>query len=61
MHPFQNLFHGEMHMGDSNLPKQFQLILMPGFQEINPSNLQPFLVFLDIHASIDHNFAMGGA
>jgi len=61
MHPLQNLFHGEMHIGDSNLPKQFQLIPITGFQEIDPCNPQPFSVFLDIRPSIDHNFAMGGA
>jgi len=48
-------------MGDSNVSKQFQPIPMPGFQEIDPCNLQPFSIFLDIRASIDHNFAMGGA
>ena len=48
-------------MGASNLPKQFQPILMHGFQEIDLYNLEPFSVFLDIHASIDHNCAMGGA
>lgn len=61
MHPFQSLFHGDMHMGDSNLPKQFQPILMHGFREIDLWNLQSFFIFFEICASIDHDFAMGGA
>ena len=61
VHLFQNLFHGEMHMGDGNLPKQFQPIPMHGFWEIDLWNLQPFSIFLEICASIDHNFSMGGA
>jgi len=48
-------------MGDSNLPKKFQLILTHGFREIDLCNLQSFSIFLEICASIDHNFAMGGA
>ncbi len=61
VHPFQNLFHGEMHMGDSSLPKQFQPIPMHGFREIDLWNLQPFSIFLEIRASIDHEFDMGDA
>ena len=61
VHPFQNLFHGEMHMGDSSLPKQFQPIPMHDFREIDLFILQPFSIFLEICASIDLNFAMGGA
>ena len=48
-------------MGDSSLPKQFQPILMHSFREIDLCNLQPFSIFLEICASIDRNFAMGGA
>ena len=61
VHPFQNLFDGEMHMGDSSLPKQFQPIPMHGFREIDLWNLQPFSIFLEIRASIDHDFTMGDA
>ena len=61
VHPFQNLVHGEMHMDDSSLPKQFQPIPMHGFREIELWNLQPFSNFLEIRASIDHEFAMGDA
>jgi len=50
-----------MHMGDSSLPKQFQLILMHGFREIDLYNLQQFSIFLEICTSIDRNFAIGGA
>ena len=48
-----------MHMDDDNMPKKFQKILMHDFQEIGLHHLQPFLVFLEIHASIDQNFYMG--
>ena len=61
MHPFQNLFHGDMHMSDGNLPKQFQPIPKHGFREIDLWNLQPFSIFLEIRASIDHDFSMGDA
>ena len=61
VHLFQNLFHGEMYMGHSSLLKQFQSIPMHGFREIDLWNLQPFSIFLEICASIDHDFAMGGA
>ena len=50
-----------MHMGDSNLPKQFQPIRMHGFREIDLWNLQTFSIFLEIRASIDKEFAMGDA
>ena len=46
-------------MGDSSLPKQFQPFPMHGFQEIDLLNFQSFSIFLEICASIDHNFAMG--
>ena len=48
-------------MGDGNMPKQFYSIPMHGFQEIGLHHLKPFSVFLEIHASIDQNFSMGGA
>ena len=32
MHPFSNLFHGEMDMDDGNMLKQFQQILVHSFQ-----------------------------
>lgn len=60
-HPFQNLFHGEMHMDDSSLPKQFQPIPMHGFREIELWKLEPFSNFLEIRSSIDHEFHMGDA
>jgi len=50
-----------MNMDDSSLPKQFQPILMHGFWEIDLWNIQPFSIFLEICASIDRNFSMGGA
>ena len=50
-----------MHVSDGNLPKKFQPIPMHGFQEIDLWNLQPFSIFLEIRASIDHEFAMGDA
>ena len=50
-----------MHMDDSSLPKQFQPIPMHSFQEIDLWNLQPFSIFLEIRASIDHEFAMRDA
>ena len=50
-----------MHVGDSSLPKQFQSILMRGFQEIDLWNIQIFSIFLEIRASIDHEFDMGDA
>lgn len=40
------MFHGEMHMGDGNILKQFQQILMHNFWEIDLHHLQPFLSFL---------------
>ena len=43
-------------MDDGNIPKQFQKISMHGFQEINPHHLQPFFIFLEIHASIAQVF-----
>lgn len=46
-------------MDDGNMPKEFQKILVHGFQEIGLHHLQPFLVFLEIHASIEQNFSMG--
>ena len=46
-------------MDDSNIPKQFQQIPLHGFQEIDLPHLQPFLVFLEIHASINQNVPMG--
>jgi len=61
VHPFKKKFHGEIHMGDGNMPKQFYSIPMHGFQEIGLHHLKPFSVFLEIHASIDQNFSMGGA
>jgi len=42
-------------MDDGNMPKKFQQISMHGFQEIG----QPFLVFLNICASIDQFVFMG--
>ena len=59
VHPFKNLFHGEMHMDTGNMLKQFQKFLAHSFQEIDLHHLQPFLFFLEIHASIDQNFSMG--
>ena len=61
MHPFKKRFHGEMHIDDGNMPKQFQPIPVHSFQEIDLHHLQPFSVFLEIHASIDQNFPMGCA
>lgn len=48
-------------MDGGNMPKKFQQILVHGFQEIDLHHLQPFLVFLEIRASIDQNFSVGGA
>jgi len=45
-----------MHMDDGNMPKKFQQILVHSFQEIGLHHLQPFLVLLEIHASIDKFF-----
>ena len=56
VNPFKNLFHGEVHMDDGNMPKKFPQILVHGFQEIDLHHLQPFLVFLEIHASINFFF-----
>ena len=61
VHPFQNLFHGDMHVSDGNLPKQFQPIPMHGFWEINLWIIQPFSIFLEIRTSIDPEFDMGDA
>ena len=58
VHPFKQLFHGEMHMDDGKMPKQFQKIPVHSFQEICLHHLQPFLVFLEIRASIDQKFSM---
>ena len=52
MHPFANLFQGEMNMDDGNMLKQFQQIPVHGFEEIGLHHLQPFLYFLNIRASI---------
>jgi len=52
MHSFAKLFQGEMRMDDGNMLKQFQQILVHGFQEIGLHHLQPFLNFLIIRASI---------
>jgi len=52
MHPFSNLFEGEMHVDDVNMIKKFQQIPVHGFQEIGLHHLQPFLHFINICTSI---------
>lgn len=61
MYPFKNMFHGAMHMGYGNMPKKYQQSLVHGLQEINLHQLQPFLIFLEICASIGQIFLWGGA
>jgi len=61
VHPFKNMFHGDMHMDDGNMPNKFQKIPVHGFQKIVLHHLQPFLVFLEISASIGQFFLWGGA
>ena len=46
-------------MDDGNMLKRFHQILVHGFHEIGLHHLQPFLCFLNIHASIDQNVSMG--
>jgi len=36
MHPFENLFHVDMHMDDGNMLKKFQQILVHSFLENRP-------------------------
>ena len=50
-----------MHMGYGNMPKKYQQSLVHGLQEINLHQLQPFLIFLEICASIGQIFLWGGA
>jgi len=44
---------------DGNILNQFQQIPMHNFQEIDLHCLQPFLIFLEILASIDQDFFYG--
>ena len=60
-HPFKNPFPVEMHIDDGNIPNKFKQIPMHGFQEIDLHHLQPFLLFLEIGASIDQFVLLGGA
>ena len=39
MHTLAEMFHGEMHMDDGNMPKKFQQIPVHDFQEIDPHHL----------------------
>jgi len=55
---FKKLFHGEMHMDDDNMSTQFQQIPVHSLQEISLHHFHLFLVFLEIHASIDQNVSM---
>jgi len=59
MHIFVELFHGEMHLDDGNMLKEFQQILVHTFLEIGLHHLQPFLIFLKIRSSVGQDFFIG--
>ena len=61
MHQFAKMFHGEMHIYDGNMLKQFQQFPVHSLLEIKLHHLQPFFIFLEIRASNGQDFLWGGA
>lgn len=61
VHPLVDIFHGEFHMDDGKFLKKFYKILVHMFREIGLHHLQPFLMFLNIYASISQDCLCGGA
>lgn len=52
LHPLVELFHAKIHIDDGNMLKEFKQILVHTFLEIGRHHLHPFLILLEVCASV---------